>query len=283
MALLPVEHGGYAMLLFPIASALAATGCAVPALALAAACVLAFLSHRAFLVVAGVRRLPELARAATRTLMIAGAAALALACVCFAEAPGSVLWSLLGPAAGGSAFLFLLARRAERTAAGELLASIVLPSCAVPVALAGGAPLATACAIGAVWIAGFATTSLGVRRILERHRPRGVLLACATLTAAGAFQLAFGAAAAAGLIAPAALLAPLPLGGLACHLALRKEPARIGSIGWALVVASAATLALLVSQAAVSSTAAAGARIGTTSAPSSLSVRLTRLSVNASD
>lgn len=62
MSWIPTEHGGYAMLLFPIASALALPGAGPDAWALATLVVVVYLSHRVILDAAGGASLAGLAR-----------------------------------------------------------------------------------------------------------------------------------------------------------------------------------------------------------------------------
>lgn len=247
--LIPVEHGGYAMLLFPIASALLLTGFAKPSVLLALAFVLTFLSHRALLLVSGLRPAGDAGSAARWMLVATGTAVVLLALAALPDVPLAARWALLAPALGGCAFFRVLARHAERTAHGELLASIVLASCAIPVALAGGALVPEALTTGCVWVAGFAATSLAVRTVIERHRPaRARLLVRAVLAVGGGATLALVALAAAGVVPPRVPLAQVPLAAIACRVALQPQaPRRLGSIGWSMVLASAITVGLLFS------------------------------------
>lgn len=247
-SLIPAEHGGYGMLLFPITSALLVTGFVTPAVLLALAFVLTFLSHRAFLVASGLRPAAGARSTAGWILVATGGMSVLLTLAAVAVAPFATRWALLASAPGGFAFLRVLMRHAERTASGELLASLVLSSCSIPVALAGGADLQGALAIGWVWIAGFAATSLAIRSVIERGRParasrfRGIAI---VMAAAGIALMA--ALAAAGKVPGVAPVAQLPLCGLACALAVRPcDPRRMKSLGWLLMTASLLTLGQLV-------------------------------------
>lgn len=233
--------------MFPITSALLLTGFATPAILLALAFVLTFLSHRAFLLASGLRPAIGVRSTAGWMLVASGGMAVLLALAALPAAPVAARWALLAPGFGGFVFLGVLVRHAERTARGELLASIVLSSCSIPVALAGGAPVPEALTIGWVWVAGFAATSLAVRTVIERHRPhRARLLVRAVLALAGGAPLAFVALSAAGVVPPGTPLAQLPLVAVACRVALRPQSTRkLGTIGWSLVLASVITLGLL--------------------------------------
>lgn len=237
--LLPEEHGGYGMLLFPIASALALPEAGVAGWATGAAFLLVFLAHRAALIALGWRPAPgSRARAATSALV---AAALAIGLIAYAATQEpSLAPALCVPASGAAGFLVLLRARSERTAMGELAAALVLSSCVLPMAVASGAGAGTGLELALVWTAGFAAIALAVRSVLERGRPARASRFRALSAMVILVALGIGARGTVPLTP-----SQLPLLGLAAWLSVRPPGARqMKSVGWALVAACGLTLAI---------------------------------------
>ena len=245
-SLWPREHGAYAQLLAPLATALALQPPTLAAglLALAACC--AFLANEPLLVVLGHRgrRMRELAgrRAAIHLAVIATAAAIA-------GAAGLALASrdALGVAAivalPAAAVVALAWTRAEHSLAGELVAAVALPGAAAPVAVASGVAPTLALAVWLAWAIGYACTVVAVHRVIARHRRPATRID--RIAAIGIATIAVAAAALALSFAPALLAVPLALASAV--LVVRPPRATyLRAIGVALVVASLATGALAV-------------------------------------
>jgi len=235
----------------PLATGLALGRPAAAALLLAAGIVLAFLAHEPLLVVLGQRgrRVKEAlgARAARRLAWLGGVAAAAGTAGLLLARPDARI-AALAPAALALPVAPLVARRLEKSAAGELLVAAALSAAAAPVALAAGAPAAWAWGAAATWFASFAAATLPVRATLLWARTKGAR-ELRPFAAAGAFAIAAAAIAAAALgpLPWPAALGVLPTATAAVTVALlRVRPQRFTAVGWSLVGASAATLLVVV-------------------------------------
>jgi len=221
-----------------------------PTLAAAAftvAAVLAFLAHEPLLVLLGQRgaraRRDDGTRAA-RMLAWQGATAAGAFLAGLVYAPTVASYSLALPALGAAALGGFIARRREKTTAGEVVASMALSAVGVPVALAAGVPLGAALLAWLVWSATFASGTLAVRAVIrgakEQRLCLGAALACALIGAVAALVAALADA-------PLAALAVAP--GAAASVTLvfsRASPRKLRRVGWTLVGVSVATLVLLV-------------------------------------
>jgi hypothetical protein len=221
----------------------------VAAIALAGAAALAFAAHEPILVLAGQRgsraRREESARAG-RVLAALGTGAVGLGAVGLGLAPADARWSALVPIALTGLLAPFIARKAEKTATGEILAAAALSSAAIPVALAAGAPAALAWGAWAAFCLAFGASTLAVRTVVAHARAP---VAWAHRTAAPALALAVAVGLGfSGVLTPAASLGAAPMLALALAVAAAPpRPAALRRVGWALVAASAVlsvTLAL---------------------------------------
>jgi hypothetical protein len=235
----------------PLATGLALGRPGAAALLLAAGVVLAFLAHEPLLVVLGQRgrRVKDaLGERAGRRLAVLGAGAAAAGAAALALAPPAVRLAALVPAALAAPILPLVAARLEKTVAGELLVAAALSACAGPVGLASGAPPAWAWGAAATWALSFAAATLPVQATLLWARTRGARER-RPLAAAGAAAIGLAAVglAAAGILPWPAALAVLPTAAAAVIVALaRVRPQQFMAVGWSLLGASVAALAVLV-------------------------------------
>jgi len=249
-SLLPPEHGAWGQLAMPLLSGLTLVRPSAAGALLAAATVLAFLAHEPWLVAIGHRgeraRIAEGPRALRAMLGLAGAAAVTGATGLWL-APHEVRLAALLPAGLAAVVVLMVLLERERTIPGELTVSSALASAGALVALASGASSMTALTAFAVWALAFAASVFAVQTVLLRARSRGerdpgLLHAAATVAVAGggsAAALATGL----GWIVP---LAILPTAGLSLVVCLaRFSAARLRFLGWSLVVATTATLLLL--------------------------------------
>jgi hypothetical protein len=172
-SLWPREHGAYAQLGVPIATALALHAPSMASIALAAAACLAFLANEPLLVVLGHRgaRRRELdGRRATRRLIGLVLGGFVAEAVGLRLAPYEAV-VLAGVAAIPALAMVRLAwTRSEHSLGGELLAAIALPGASAPLAVASGTSSQTAGWLWAAWSVGYAASVLGVHRVLARNR-----------------------------------------------------------------------------------------------------------------
>lgn len=248
-SLLPREHGAYGQLGLSLVTAVALGRPTLPALALVVAFAATFVAHESLLVLVGHRgrraRREDGPRA--RRLLAALLALGATGALVGGVAGGSsVVAALALPAALALALAPIIARRRERSAAGEVLAALALSSTALPVGLAAGASLVAALTAASVWAVGFAVVTVVIRGVLafSRREPDARLAARsipAGVALAGAVALVVSGH---GPVALAAGLAPLC--ALALALAAAPPPARrIKAVGWGVVAAGVATLVVL--------------------------------------
>ncbi len=250
-SLLPREHGAWGQLAMPLATGLALGRPGAAALLLTLGVVLAFLTHEPLLVTLGQRghRVRDaLGSRALRRLAKLGVAAAAAGAAGLVLAPPAARAAALAPAALALPVAPLIARRLEKTTAGELLVAAALSACAAPVALAAGAPAAWAWGAAATWFASFAAATLPVRATLLWARTKGARelrpLAAVGAAVIGAAAIAAGAV---GALPWPAALGVLPTAVAASAIALlRVRPQRFTTVGWSLVAASVTALLVVV-------------------------------------
>jgi hypothetical protein len=249
--LIPHEHGAYGQLILPLVTAYAVGGVTAGAVLLGAAFVLAFVAHESLLVVLGQRGKRALeadAPRARRLLLALGGLAVIAGAAGVLLAPAAARAALLLPLALSAVVGWLVARRREKSLAGEIVVAAALSSAGLAVALAGGAPLSWAIACWVTWTLAFAVATLAVQVILVRARSKGrsdpglVHAAVSALLLAGAFA----ASALAGL-PRAAPLALVPTAALSIAVCVsRFSPRRLRELGWAMVGSSIVTMLILV-------------------------------------
>jgi len=250
-ALFPREHGAYGQLLMPLATGLALGRPGAAALLIAYAITVAFVAHESLLVLLGQRGRRALegdGPVARRVLAILGAQAVAAGGAGFLLAPAAARWALAAPAVLVAAVAGLVVTRREKTIGGEVTVGAALSSGGLAVALASGAPLRAAASAWVTWVLAFAAATLAVQVVLERARSKGARdpgrrhLALVAVLVGGAFA----AVPLAGLplAAAVALLPTAALSAVVC--VARFPPRRLKELGWAMVGASAITLAVLV-------------------------------------
>jgi hypothetical protein len=243
----PREHGALFGLLLPL---LVAHWTSRPTLAgwlFTLAALSAFFAHEPLVVILGHRgaraRREQSARAGR---WLGGWAALATLGaglgLLFAPVPSLVALAL--PVLGGVLVAAVLVQNREHTLLGQLLVAPTLAACAVPVAVAGGSSHGAALAVWAVFSVGnMAATwavhsAIGARKqnlgALRRLGPLGAVVAVACLGRLGGWVGWREFVAAAPL-----LVTSLVLAGWAPH------PRHLRRVGWTLVGASLATVALL--------------------------------------
>lgn len=249
-SLIPHEHGAYGQIAMPLLAGLLLGRPGAAALLLAAASFAGFLAYEPALVASGHRgrrAREEDGPRAMRWVAALGGACLALGLAGLAMAPPAARLASLLPPALAAVVALLVVADLERTAAGEMMVAVALSSCGLPVAIAGGAPTATALAAWVAWILAFAAAVVAVQVLLSRARPAGrrapLLAAFLTAGIAAVALAAWGG----GLVPAAVPLAVSPMAAVALGLTLLEvTPRRLRRVGWTMMGASAATLALLV-------------------------------------
>ncbi|HSM93299.1 MAG TPA: YwiC-like family protein [Anaeromyxobacteraceae bacterium] len=249
-SLLPQEHGAWGQLAMPLVTGLALARPTLSAALLAAGTVLAFLAHEPWLVALGHRgeraRISDGPRALRAMLGLLAAAAVTGGTGLWL-APPAVRLAALIPAALAALVVLLVMLEQERTLPGELTVAFALAGAGALVALASGAPPRAATAAFATWVMAFGTSVFAVQTVLVRARTRGARDPGLLHAAAVILILVSGSAAArAGGIGWAVPAAVLPTAALSLVVCLaRFSPKRLRLLGWSLVAATTATLAVL--------------------------------------
>jgi hypothetical protein len=251
LSLLPREHGAYAQLGFPLATALALGDLGFAPVLLVVGIIAVFLVHEPVMVLSGGRggrakreqRDPARRRGAMLLAVatITGAAGLWLA-------PPTARYSSVVPLALGVTLAPLTLKRQEKTLLGELLVAVALSSTLIPVALAGGSGVREALVAFVVWAVVFLLGTITVRAIIARAKKtaepsRAVHLApllCA-VSIAIAIAIAIG-----GDIPALAAVAVVPSAFAALVFALLGvHPRNLRRLGWSLVASNVLVLAAL--------------------------------------
>lgn len=258
MSLLPKEHGAYGQITLPLVTAFAAAGVSSAGVWLAAAATAAFLAHEPAVVLLGVRgsrAKRELQRRATCWLAVFVAAGMGAGLAALVTIDAGARWSVAVPLAPAVLVGIAAWRGHEKTWYGEVAASLAFAGVAFPIALAAGAPWATAAATALPFALLFVVSTLAVRVVILRVRGGGDLRAT-TLTRRTVLVLAFLAA---SMLAASATLALLPVSVLgasapgllvAVVIAVRPPPpARLRTLGWSLVAVSIVTALIVIATA----------------------------------
>ncbi len=249
--MIPHEHGAYGQLAFPLIAALAIGRPGIAAGAFATSCLAAFLAHEPLLVLLGQRggrAARERRTAAIGWLVGWGAVAVVTGAAAFATMPEPARHAVVVPAIGVAVLAVLIARRTERTTAGELVTATTLASLALPAAMAAYARPVAAHTCAAVFAASFAVVTLSVRALIAARRlgdapaarriaGTSALLAVAALTGLSLI----------GAISRAGPWAALPSCAVGVWLVTAMPSTRhLRTVGWLLVAASASAVVILV-------------------------------------
>jgi hypothetical protein len=239
----PKEHGAYAILGIPIATALITSGPTVPGVGVAIAAVAGFLAHEPLLVAWGHRgRRAQRSTPAAKSRWIALLAIASLAgCTAWvAGSPSERLAIVSCLAFAASSFAVAFAGK-HRTFAGQLWGVIGLTFPCVPILLSGGTSAATSINIWAVWLIVFGATTLAVRSVIAAQKDQSRLLHTLILTAIS-LPVAAGVALGANWIVVA-----LPMIALSWFLLIVPPAAKhLKRVGWASVAATLLTAALMI-------------------------------------
>ncbi len=249
--LVPGEHGAYGQLAFPLIAALGLATLEPAALLLVVAFVAAFIAHEPLLVLLG-QRGPRARReqqdAAVKTLVWAGATAIADAAIAMVFMPPRLRWTVFVPAAFALAAVPMILQKQQKTATGEMHVALTLASCALPVGVASGAGPQEAAACWFIFTLGFWSATLAVRATIARQRREpsarlrvgAVLIALASPFIVSILSRRFG-------LHSMLWLSTLPLGIVAVVLAAMPPSARrLRTVGWLLMAGGALAAVLVV-------------------------------------
>jgi hypothetical protein len=243
-SLWPREHGAYAQLGAPLASALLARTPTAAALLLALGAIGAFLANEPLLVLLGHRgrrmREQDGSRARVRLIALASLALLTGASG-LALGGASVLAAAAFVALPALALVLVAYRRAQHSIGGELLAAVALPGLAVPVGVASGISLVGALVLWAAWSTAYVASVVAVHRVIARHRAKATAV---DVWHTAAFLVVTVGAVAIARFSDVAAVA-LPVLALATLIVVRPPPAtRLRALGVGLVGMSGVSVAL---------------------------------------
>ncbi len=235
-SLWPKEHGAYAQLGLPLATALVAGRPTIASIAFAIAAVAAFIAHEPAAVLLGLRGTRarrESGMRAWKWLAVVSALAIAFGLAALALDARSHGYAFIAFTCATTAALFVYDRK-EKTFAGEIIIGVALASAAMPVGAASGL---SASAIGVcfvAWSAQLAVSTVAVRALVARRRAWPTWL-----VVAGALGLA-------ALVSPWVVLAIVPTCIVCLAVALSSLTARsIRALGISLAVAMTLSGAVL--------------------------------------
>ncbi len=249
--LMPREHGAYAQLGFPLLAGLIYSGGHPGAVAFTVAAVALFLAHEPLAVLTGVRGVrlqKELRRPARRRLLFLAGAAMGGMVAAVGLAPPRAWLGAVLPAGLGLLLLPLLGTRQMKSIPAELIAATVFSTAVIPLALCGETTFAAAGIAAIVWLAAIFPAIFAVHAMkaaLKRRPEERWILRAAPAAAIVSIVLALVGAA----VVPdgLALLAVLPPGAATLAVAVRPpHPRHLKRVGWLMVAADTAALALLV-------------------------------------
>jgi hypothetical protein len=250
-SLLPREHGAYAQLGFPLATALALGDPGFAPILFVVGIIAVFLVHEPVMILSGGRggraKREQGDRARRRGAMLLAVAAIAGSAGLWL-APLTARYSAVVPLALGALLAPLTLKRRERTLIGELLVSVTLSSTMFPVGLAGGAGVRETLVAFVVWSVVFLIGTITVRAIIARAKKttepsRAVDLA--PLLSTVAIIIALGLAVGTDVPTLAAVaIVPTAFAALIFGL-LGVHPRNLRRMGWSLVASNVLVLAAL--------------------------------------
>ena len=242
--LYPKEHGAYAMLGIPLVTALAASGITVAGVCVAIAAVAGFCANEPLLVACGHRggrvqhSTPQAKGLFVGLFALAGSACLiALIVGNFSMRVGLGVFLVFAVIS----LAFSIAGQNRKTAV-HLWGMLSLSLPCVPILLSANASVTTSLSFWAVWLIGFAATTLAVRGMMARQKHESRwwhLLALAVLTAL------IGVGACCAFSAASWLLVTLPMIAVSWYLLILPPPIKqLKRVGWTMVVGTLSTAIL---------------------------------------
>jgi YwiC-like protein len=253
--LFPREHGAYGQLAFPVLTSLAVAGVSATGLLIALSAAGGFLMHEPVLVLLG-RRGPrakrEQGRAAIVFLVAAATTAIGAGVLSVAWTRPAARWSFALPLVPAALLALAIGINHEKRPLGEIAAALSFSFVSAPIALASGAPVRAALSVAIAFAAMFVTATLAVRVVVLRVRgggnPRAERATRLTvLILSSSVVVVLAAATLYGLTPWPTIAAAAPglIGATGLSL-LPPSPARLRTVGWTLVAASALAGAILI-------------------------------------
>ncbi len=234
----PKEHGAYAILAIPIATAILVTGATFVGLCVAVASIAGFLAHEPLLVALGHRgaRAQRTTPTAQRRLAVLLLVTVACGSIAMVAGSTSVRCSLVACGALAIASFVLAIAGKHRTPAGQLWGVVGLTVPCVPILLGGDVPARLTMEAWGTWLIGFGATTMAVRGVIAAQKRQsralhwgamgGLSIAVALLTWAG-FQLP---------------ILTLPMISMSWYLLYAPPHAKqLKRVGWTLVVGTVAS------------------------------------------
>ncbi len=246
----PRETGAFVQVLCPLVSAVLVVAGDPASLLMVLAALAAFLSHEPFMIVSNLRgpraRFENLGRA-WRQLVALPLLAVGLAILALILGTDGAWTSLLVPVVAALLLAPFTFGRLEKTAPGEVLASLAMSVLAYPVCRVGGLSSESAWALTGVWAVSFASATFGVRRVTAWARKATTWwrVLAPLIIAIPAFVAAM-VLAAQGVVPRITPWALIPVPGFAFYLTFHPPHLRhIRKVGWALAACSMVTMVLL--------------------------------------
>lgn len=247
-SLLPREHGIYAEVAFPILTALWIGRPSLAGACFAIAVIAAFLIHEPVLVLLGRRGAwvrASLGGRAKRYVEILGCLAVVCGLVGVWQVGTTVRIAFLVLMPLALPLAFMTASKQEKSLPGETLIALIVSLASVPIAMAGGASLASAVAAAGVWFVVFVFSTMTVHAILARTKRRTERPAI--MVASAAVLLAAGAVVGYAMGGLPWLLAMIPAPFVCAGVVLGRLPVkRLKVLGWLLVLGNLATAIVLI-------------------------------------
>lgn len=237
----PKEHGAYAILMIPLGLALVLAGPTWAGIWIAIAAVSGFFAHEPLLVAygkRGSRAQRSTPQARSRLLAFTSAAIISGLLALFASSTWGRLSLLVCLLLAVSSFAIAVSGK-HRTLWGQLWGIVGLSAPSVPILLAGDVSLDQALKIWAVFLIGFAATTLAVRSVIaaQKRQPRvlhGVILSVLSIVT----LILMGQA-------HHWILAVTPMVAMSWYLLLQPPSAKqLKRVGWSLVSGTVLTALL---------------------------------------
>ncbi len=239
----PKEHGAYAILMVPVFSSLAISGCNTVALGVAVASIAGFFAHEPLLVTLGHRgaRAKRLApQAKPRSIKLIAVAGIAGA-LAMAGGDDATRAALIGCLLAAAVSFALAVAGKHKTLGGQLFGVIGLSAPSVAIVSSSGLSVSHALVIWSVWLVGFTSTTLAVRGVIaaQKRRPRLLYWSALSVTTPVTF--------AGPVLGNPLTLAALPMVVGAWGLMFFPPPAKyLKRVGWTLVAVTLATALIVV-------------------------------------
>jgi hypothetical protein len=255
MSFFPKEHGAYGQMIFPLVTSMVVSGATAGSLLFAGAIVSGFLVHEPLLVLLGFR--------GPRARREAGSAALwwvvILTAVLIVMGASAVRWmeprdriAVILPLVP-AVYLFVAAASGKGKSIGaEVAVAIAFSLTAIPLSLLGEVPAVSGVMVALAFATNFVLATLAIRVVIAKVRGGGNPALVVTMRRS-VYTLAILIPIAAALAVLRGVIPSLPLVALAPGIVVSlwiaitaPPPAKLRTVGWALVTTSAVVAALLI-------------------------------------